>query len=338
MTSTTISIPSNIDPIIDLRSLLNSDMLMWLSTIHGAYIYHDAFPTQDEHTQERMANDKRIAMFIDELEDSRIGQAMDSLSSSDFPSAISSVQDRRASNLPTQALFQKGSEATKTVKDEEVFHDSNDSSTPAKEVEVKDTPTEDKRDMTGTPTNSLRVPTASMTKGRHGNRTLQSSLFAWIRKACKDSPHWFRDLNPSDPEIGVQALKRLSKWVAPQDNQIKHQWAKAFREKLDSFHLHCDYSAWIKELCELRLIKEYYGLPESSTKDLFNDMLTTIDGLGSDSTMSIFSQKWHNAIDHWMEDNSPAHQLGKNKTSINELFIDFQVALISYGNNLRKNE
>lgn len=138
MTSTTISIPSNIDPIIDLRSLLNSDMLMWLSTIHGAYIYHDAFPTQDEHTQERMANDKRIAMFIDELEDSRIGQAMDSMSSSDFPSAISSVQDRRASNLPTQALFQKGSEATKTVKDEEVFHDSNDSSTPAKEVEVKE--------------------------------------------------------------------------------------------------------------------------------------------------------------------------------------------------------
>ena len=120
MTSTTISIPSNIDPIIDLRSLLNSDMLMWLSTINAAYIYHDTFPSQDEHTQERMANDKRIAMFIDELEDSRIGQAMDSLSSSDFPSAISSVQDRRASNLPTQALFQKGSEATKTVKDEEV--------------------------------------------------------------------------------------------------------------------------------------------------------------------------------------------------------------------------
>ena len=98
MTSTTISIPSNIDPIIDLRSLLNSDMLMWLSTINAAYIYHDTFPSQDEHTQERMANDKRIAMFIDELEDSRIGQAMDSLSSSDFPSAISSVQDRRASN------------------------------------------------------------------------------------------------------------------------------------------------------------------------------------------------------------------------------------------------
>ena len=117
-------------------------MLMWLSTINAAYIYHDAFPSQDEHTQERMANDKRIAMFIDELEDSRIGQAMDSMSSSDFPSAISSVQDRRASNLPTQALFQKGSEATKTVKDEEVFHDSNDSSTPAKKVEVKDTPTE----------------------------------------------------------------------------------------------------------------------------------------------------------------------------------------------------
>ena len=337
MTSTTISIPSNIDPIIDLRSLLNSDMLMWLSTINAAYIYHDTFPSQDEHTQERMANDKRIAMFIDELEDSRIGQAMDSLSSSDFPSAISSVQDRRASNLPTQALFQKGSEATKTVKDEEVFHDSNDSSTPAKKVEVKDTPTEDKRVMTGTPTNSLRVPTASMTKGRHGNRTLQSSLFAWIRKACKDSPHWFRDLNPSDPDIGVQALKRLSKWVAPQDNQIKHKWAKAFRERLDSFQLHCDYSAWIKELCELRLIKEYYGLPESSTKDLFNDMLTTIDGLGSDSTMSIFSQKWHNAIDHWMEDNRRAHELGKKKTSIDELFIDFQVALISYGNNLKGN-
>ena len=77
--------------------------------IHGAYIYDEAFPSQDEHTQERMANDKRIAMFVDELEDSRIGQAMDSMSTSAFPSAISSVQDRRASNLPTQALFQKGS-------------------------------------------------------------------------------------------------------------------------------------------------------------------------------------------------------------------------------------
>ena len=77
MTSTTISIPSNVDPIIDLRSLLNSDMLMWLSTIHGAYIYYDAFPTQDEHTRDRVEHDKRIALFIDELEDSRIGQAME---------------------------------------------------------------------------------------------------------------------------------------------------------------------------------------------------------------------------------------------------------------------
>ena len=51
MTSTTISIPSNIDPITDLR-LLNSDMLMWLSTIHGAYIYDEAFPSQERHPRE----------------------------------------------------------------------------------------------------------------------------------------------------------------------------------------------------------------------------------------------------------------------------------------------
>ena len=92
MPTTSIPIPSSVAPITNLKDFIDKgrqDMLSFLASIGGTYIFCTVFPTTDPLTLKQSEDERRVAQMVDEIDRARVDLAIDSINGGSFlPSSI----------------------------------------------------------------------------------------------------------------------------------------------------------------------------------------------------------------------------------------------------------
>ena len=288
MPTTSIPIPSSVSPITNLKDFIDKgrqDMLSFLASIGGTYIFWAVFPATDSLTSRQSEEERRVAEMVDQIDRARVDLALDSINGGSFlPSAIdrAPLQGTPARNMDGAELF-----AGTQSEAEDEWHEPD----PGGHVE---------KSMTAQ--KSTLASSSSAAKGKWGNKDIQNALLAWILKACDDSRHYFHDIanRHGSPNVGKEALLRLCNIIAPPDGMHRQKVNHEHNVKLSNFSLDCNYAAWLKDLCQLRLMREYFKEHGSSVLDLFRQILLQIEYAGgSDNPITLLCTRWNLKLDNW---------------------------------------